>query len=75
VIAVRDRLAACGYAAVDDGVRVELVVLPYVTEAVARLSELEVTVELSREALEVLLIVGHLSKRWADVGLPSCPTD
>jgi chromosome segregation and condensation protein ScpB/DNA-binding XRE family transcriptional regulator len=62
VIAVRDRLAACGYAAVDDGVQVALVVIPYVSEAVARISELEVTRELSREALEVLLVIGHLGE-------------
>jgi chromosome segregation and condensation protein ScpB len=43
-------------------VRVELTVLPYVSEAVSRVSALEVSRELSREALEVLLIVGQLGE-------------
>ncbi len=42
ILAVGDRLKACGYAAVDDGVHVELVLTsPDITEAVSRVTALD----------------------------------
>jgi len=45
---------------VDDGDEVRLVALPWVTEAMSRVAELEVEQALSAEAVEVLVIVGFL---------------
>ncbi len=59
---LRERLAACGLAASEDGLQVELVYLAHVSQAVGRLSELEVVGELSSEAIEVLLIVASLGE-------------
>src|ERR1700730_13852743 len=62
VLAVRDRLTACGFAVVDDGVQVELVILPHAAEAVSRLRELGGVRAMTPDALEVLVIVGHLGE-------------
>ncbi len=60
VLALADRLAACGVAAVDDGATVRLSPLPWAAEAVAALTMLEGQHALTDEAVQVLVCVGVL---------------
>ena len=55
-----DRLAAVGLATVDDGDEVRPLPQPWASDAVARVTTLEVQQVLTDEAVEVLVIVGML---------------
>ena len=57
---MRERLAACGMDAVEDGDVVRLVALPWAAAAMSRVATLEVEDTLSPAAVEVLVIVGML---------------
>lgn len=57
---VRERLAACGMDAVEDGNVVRVVALPWAADAMSRVANLEVEETLSPAAVEVLIIVGML---------------
>jgi chromosome segregation and condensation protein ScpB len=60
ILALADRLAACGVAAVDDGAEVRLTPHPWAADAVAVVSGLEVQAALTDEAVQVLVCIGVL---------------
>ena len=60
LLALSDRLAACGVVAVDDGDAVRLSPLPWAVQAVAALAPLEGQHALTDEAVQVLVCVGVL---------------
>jgi transcriptional regulator with XRE-family HTH domain len=55
-----DRLAAVGFAAVDDGNEVRLMPLPWSAEPLSQVTTVEVQPALTAEAIEVLVIAGVL---------------